>query len=185
MSVTKEENSIIFSDYPVSKYGKKFEYWLTPEGIQLIAGWRNSGLTIKATCEKMGVDVRTFRSWCKKYSELDDAIKVSKELADTRVVDALYKRAIGYTYDEITRELVEGKLVVTKVVTKTTPPDVKAALEWLYNRNSDKWRRQQEELNPSLPNILAAKDILISIRDKVEEADGIDVDFEEVISDEN
>ena len=64
--------------------------------------------------------------------------------------NALYKRAVGYTYNEVTRESVkdqatgEDSLQVTKVVTKQVAPDTTAQIFWLKNRRPDRWRNRPE-----------------------------------------
>lgn len=69
---------------------------------------------------------------------------------DAEVENALYKRAVGYTYNEVTRESVkdqatgEESLQVTKVVTKQVMPDTTAQIFWLKNRRPDRWRNRPE-----------------------------------------
>lgn len=169
------EDSVVFADYPVTKYGNKFQFWTSAEGIKLVAGWRRNGLTINEICRKISVDPRTFRSWQKKFPELSEALCVSKEVSDINVTNSLYKRACGYDYQEVTQELVEGELRVTKVVKKHVPGDVKAALSWLYSRQSQLWRASQEPLDTNGPELLAAQDVLVEIR---KAADGaIDTEY--------
>lgn len=165
-----EEHSFAFTDYPVGKYSRKIDWWTSEKGIQLIAGWRQAGCTIEEITQKMGVDKRTFRSWRKKCPKLEDALVLSKEIANVQVINSLYQRAVGIEYDEITRELVEGEMMVTKIVTKFIPPDVKACLAYLYNRDSQYWRAIQQPIDTDTPAILNADDILINIRDVAERA---------------
>ena len=118
----------------------------------------------------MGVDKRTFRSWRKKCPALEDALVLSKEIATVQVVNSLYQRAVGMEYDEVTRELVEGEMRVTKIVTKYIPPDVKAILAFLYNRDSQNWRAIQQPIDTDTPAILNADDVLVNIRNIAEKA---------------
>lgn len=165
-----EEHTVAFTDYPVGKYSRKIDWWTSERGIQLIAGWRQAGCTIEEITQKMGVDKRTFRSWRKKCPALEDALVLSKEIATVQVVNSLYQRAVGMEYDEVTRELVEGEMRVTKIVTKYIPPDVKAILAFLYNRDSQNWRAIQQPIDTDTPAILNADDVLVSIRDMAEKA---------------
>ena len=72
--------------------------------------------------------------------------KKGQEVIDIEVENALLKRALGYEYDEVTREMTyapDGEptgLAVTKVVTKRERPDVTAQIFWLKNRRPDLWR---------------------------------------------
>src|SRR5690606_28179751 len=100
--------------------------------------------------KKLGVAYSTFREYVKKYPALAAALKRGKEVADVEVENALFKRAIGYTYDEVTQEAAtdpdtgDQVLTVTKVVTKEVQPDVTAQIFWLKNRRPDKWRDKQD-----------------------------------------
>lgn len=94
----------------------------------------------------------------KKNPLFSEALKKGKAKADTEVVKSLYKRALGFNYDEVTYEksnvgglgigISKGKIdkikhvdtYKTKIVTKLVVPDVLAQIFWLKNRQSDKWR---------------------------------------------
>ena len=102
----------------------------------------------------------------KAYPEIAEALKRGKEVVDILVENALLKRALGYRYDEITREIAmsaDGEangLAVTKVVTKEVQPDVTAQIFWLKNRKPDKWRdrpEQERDPNEGVPQIVAVR----------------------------
>lgn len=124
----------------------KVEKWLTPEGLTLLGGWAREGLTDEQLANNMSISRSTLNEWKKKYSDISDTLKKNKEIADYEVENALYKRALGYSYDEVTREKVRDALtgayemVETKRVTKEVQPDVGAIMAWLKNRRPDKWR---------------------------------------------
>lgn len=158
------DKKVVFSDYPTNKYAKKVDWWTSPEGIELIKGWRQCGCTYKEITEHMGVDIRTFRSWRKKYPELEEALVIGMEITNTRVVNALYKKAVGFYYDESIEELVEGEMRTTKIYHKYSPPDVKAILSWLYNRASNMWRAIQPTIDVSTDMLNAFDEVLVSIR---------------------
>ena len=114
----------------------KYEYWLTPEGLLKIEGWARDGLTDEHIANSMGVNKATLYRWKEKYCDICNALKRGKEVVDRQVENALLKRALGYTYEEITYEGgVETKRVVKEVV-----PDTTAQIFWLKNRKPDKWR---------------------------------------------
>ncbi|MDE6441214.1 MAG: PBSX family phage terminase large subunit, partial [Clostridia bacterium] len=87
----------------------------------------------------------TYFEYKKGFSEFSESLKETKEYVDGLVENALLKRALGYAYDETTRENREGKLVTTKIVTKQVIPDVTAQIYWLKNRRADKWREKIEK----------------------------------------
>lgn len=80
----------------------------------------------------------TLNKWKHDHPEFSESIKRGKEIADVEVVEALRKRAIGYSYDEIkTEESDQGKKKT--VTTKEVVPDTTAQIFWLRNRQPDKW----------------------------------------------
>ncbi|PXX78464.1 helix-turn-helix domain-containing protein [Dielma fastidiosa] len=121
----------------------KYDYWLTDDGLQLLAGWARSGLTDEQIAHNMGIAVSTLYEWKKRYSEISEVLKNNKEIADIAVENALYKRAIGYSYTETTKE--DGKVI--KTVEKEVVPDTTAQIFWLKNRQPERWRDKQEIQN--------------------------------------
>lgn len=73
-----------------------------------------------------------------------EALKKGKEVVDIQVENALLKRALGYEFVEVTKELAETGLIVTKKVTKQQAPDTTAAIFWLKNRKPNEWRDKKE-----------------------------------------
>lgn len=138
-----------YVDFPGDLQGqkKRKEFWLSEEGLILIAGWRRRGvpLTTIAT-EYIGVSKTAWWGWYRGSEELRKACAVAKDVADATVENALFRKAVGYDYTETVEELVEGELVLTKRYTRHMPPDTKAILSWLYNRLPNLWRSIQEPL---------------------------------------
>lgn len=90
------------------------------------------------------VSETTVKDWYKRYPEFLTSVKAGKSGADMNVAEGFYKRATGIEFTEVTRELLEDRLTVTKEVTKLIPPDAGAALNWLKNRQPDDWRDKVE-----------------------------------------
>lgn len=132
----------------------KYHEWLTPEGLLKLEGWARDGLTDEQIALNMGVKRQTLYDWKNKYPDISDALKKGKEVIDRHVESALLKRALGYQYDEVTKEADKvldeetGKLktvmVETKRVTKEVQGDVTAQIFWLKNRKPDQWRDKQD-----------------------------------------
>lgn len=122
--------------------------------LLLIEAWARDGMIEEDIAKKLGVAYSTFRTYRDRYSALSAALKRGQEVADVEVENALFKRALGYTYDEVTKEAgtvqdpetgeLVNAMVVTKRVTKEVQPDVTAQIFWLKNRRPDKWRDKQE-----------------------------------------
>lgn len=118
----------------------KYHRWLEPEGLLLIEGWARDGLIDEQIAHNMGINAATLYDWKNKYTEISEALKKGKEVVDRLVENALLKRALGYSYTEITYEGgVETKRVVKEVV-----PDTTAQIFWLKNRKPEDWRDKRE-----------------------------------------
>lgn len=119
---------------------RKYEYWLTPEGLIKLEGWARDGLTDDQIAKNIGINRDTLYRWKKAHSDISDALKRGKEVIDRQVENALLKRALGYTYDEVTFE--DG--VEVKRVRKQVVPDTTAQIFWLKNRKPEDWRDKRE-----------------------------------------
>lgn len=121
----------------------KYEYWLTPDGLLRLEAYARDGLTDQQISEKVGINPATLYDWKKKYPEISESLKRGKEVVDIEVENALFKRAIGYRYQEIkTEDTAEGEKVTTTI--KEVVPDVTAQIFWLKNRKPDQWRDKQD-----------------------------------------
>ena len=122
----------------------KYQEWLTKEGLLRLQGWARDGLTDEQIAENIGINVCTLYDWKNKYPNIADALKDGKDVADRQVENALFKSALGYTFDEVTKELKDDELVVTKVVHKEVQPNTTAQIFWLKNRKRAEWRDRVE-----------------------------------------
>lgn len=121
----------------------KIKEWLEEDNLILLEGWARDGLTEDQIAKNMGITRTTLWEWKKKEANILNALKKGKEVADFEVENALFKRALGYKYDEITYE--DG--VEIKRVTKEVVPDTTAQIFWLKNRKKEQWREKQEYSN--------------------------------------
>ncbi|MCL4592948.1 transposase [Fusobacterium nucleatum YWH7053] len=112
-----------------------------------IEAWKRDGLTDEQICNNLNISIQTFYTYKSKYIEFFEAIKKGKEVADIEVENALFKRAIGYKYKEVIKEVKEidgKKSTYIKEVTKEMPGDVAAQIFWLKNRKPSKWKDKQD-----------------------------------------
>lgn len=124
----------------------KYETDVKPRLIEIEA-WKRDGLTDEQICNNLNISIQTFYTYKSKYIEFFEAIKKGKEVADIEVENALFKRAIGYKYKEVIKEVKEingKKITYVKEVIKEMPGDVGAQIFWLKNRKSNKWKDKQD-----------------------------------------
>jgi len=91
------------------------------------------GLTNDEMAIAFGVAPRLFRQWREDDPELAAAVFAGRERADGEVVRALYKKAVGYEYDEDFATVRKERIIRT-TLTKHVPPDTTACIYWLNNR---------------------------------------------------
>lgn len=78
-----------------------------------------------------------------RYNNLTTAIKKNKAVADSKVVRALFERALGYEHPEDKFFCHNGKVIIAPT-TKHYPPDTAACFIWLKNRDPENWKDKQE-----------------------------------------
>lgn len=100
------------------------------------------GAILSEIADCFGVTTRTLSNWLNEYPELRDAIDVGNDVFNPRVERALAERAIGF-YVDVEEMFVVDKKLEKKTVRKYYPPDVTAAIFFLKNRLSDRWRDVQ------------------------------------------
>ena len=109
-----------------------------PEYCELALNQCLLGATNEQLGAFFGVTGRTIGNWITTIPEFADAVRSGRDVADARVASGLYKRAVGYTY-ESTRTMVNG--AEERIVKQTVhcPPDVRACIHWLHNRQRRLW----------------------------------------------
>jgi len=137
---------------------------LEPDNLTQIEGWAREGLTREQIAHNIGINVKTLWEWESKYDPISNALKRGMAPVDIEVENMLLKRAMGYTYTEITEEVytydeIDPKTGKPKVkekhvkrVTKEIPPDTTAQIFWLKNRRPDLWRDRHEN-DVSIKNV--------------------------------
>ena len=105
-------------------------------------------MTDEQLAQKMGISTSTLYEWKNRYPELSEALKRGKEVVDIMVENALLKRALGYSYVEVTTKESDTGNEVKRVV-KEVLPDVTAQIFWLKNRRPDIWRDSNAVRTPN------------------------------------
>jgi hypothetical protein len=123
----------------------KYDEWLTEDGLLLVSAWARDGLTMLQIAENIGIAESTFYEWRERFPEFRECLRKSRELADILVENALFKRAVGYSYTE-KETVTDAKGVRTKVIEKQMAPDVGAQAFWLKNRRPAIWKERRAEI---------------------------------------
>ena len=98
---------------------KKFDYWLTNDGLVLLSGWARDGCSDEQIASFIGVSPHTLQIWKNKFDQIAAALALSREAADYEVEDALRKNALA--------------------------GNTTAQIFWLKNRRPDKWQDKPSE----------------------------------------
>jgi transposase-like protein len=132
----------------------KWEQLEMAHKLDIVEGWARDGATDKEMMEALGISNQTFYNWKRLHPEFAEALRKGKEIIDRQVETALFKRATGYQYDEVTRQLAEKynpetgeteeMLIEVKRVTKEVPADTTAAIFWLKNRKPEQWKDKKQ-----------------------------------------
>ena len=134
----------------------KYREWLQEDNLLRIEGWARQGLTDEQIASNMGISTATFYNWRNKHVEILESLKKGKAPVDFEVENALYKRAVGFEYEEVETlyEEVNGeKKKKVKRTKRTALPDTSAIIFWLKNRKPEQWRK----MNPTVENKLKAE----------------------------
>lgn len=114
-----------------------------PEYAKQAAKLCELGATDIELADFFEVNTTTIYEWRNQYPEFSKAVIAGKEMADARVERAFYNRAVGYTFDSEKIFQFQGE-IIRAPSREHVPPDAGAAMNWLKNRQPDKWRDKQE-----------------------------------------
>lgn len=101
------------------------------------------GATDAQLADFFDVSISTVALWKVEHPEFSDAIRLQKEIANERVEQSLYRRAMGYEHDETDIRVI-GQEILQTPIRKHYPPDSTAMIFWLKNRKPDEWREKSE-----------------------------------------
>lgn len=102
------------------------------------------GATDRDVAEFFEVAESTVQQWKIVHPDFSEALKVGKETADNRVVQSLYRRATGYSYDAVKIFKPKGEAPTIVPYVEHVPPDPTSMIFWLKNRDKANWRDKVE-----------------------------------------
>jgi len=144
--------------------------------LRAIAKSMQLGASTGAACEAAKINRITLWRWRKQDKKVNEFILRLIDHQIQVVEDALYKRAVGYRYEEETkeREIGTSEKKTAKIVVKEVVPDVTACMFILMNRASDRWSDKRALVNQTIVNRLEQNNnVSVVSKLKDEELDGI------------
>lgn len=140
-----------------------------PEYCKLAHNYCLLGATKAQLAQFFEVTSRTIDNWLATIPEFRDEVQRGRNIADAKVADSLYRRAVGYEHEV---EGVFGRPGQMRVVRykKCHPPQTEACIHWLRNRRPQDWGGR---LRPALQEQArqeAAADVVVEQRPVVEPA---------------
>ena len=142
-----------------------YEKYEINKKAEQIKAWCRNGATDIIIAKKLHIGKTTLHRLKTLFPEFKELLKTGKEDADNLVENALFKRAVGYEYEETTQEIRIGKdgeaqPAVIKKTKKFIPPDTTAQIFWMKNRRPEQWRDKQvmehEVDNPFIQALMEA-----------------------------
>lgn len=135
----------------------KYESQVKPRLLEIEA-WCRDGATDEDIAKNLHIALSTLGEYKKKFPEFSETIKNTKAVADIKVENALFKRAVGYTakvvkhvkvkridFDpETGRKTGEHEELVPVEEEVHIPADTTAQIYWLNNRKREVWKQKQE-----------------------------------------
>jgi hypothetical protein len=97
------------------------------------------------------VSPRTIDNWLQSHQAFADAVRRGRLIADGDVAHGLYRRAVGYTYTANKVLQWDGEPFTVPYAVHS-PPDVRAAMFWLRNRQPSRWREDRKLPDDAVPD---------------------------------
>lgn len=129
------------------KRGRKCKYdeYVRPF-IPKIKEWAASGATEKEICIALGVGLSSFYEYKKAFPELAKALRTGRQPVILNVKAALYKKAVGFTYEEKKGVKKGSETVGVEVYQRQCLPDPVACAMILRNYDPE-WSDKDSKTN--------------------------------------
>ena len=148
--------------------------WLTPENLVLIRGMACIGKGHEQIAACMGISLNTLRRWQKRYPEIAAALAFDKDNADLAVMEALHRKAVGYTtplkktyklkrteFDpDSGKKVLEYEELQTGIDETHVPADTRAEIFWLQNRRAKDWGEDKGEEESESGGVIALPPVM-------------------------
>jgi hypothetical protein len=124
-----------------TKMGRPSKY--RPEFATQAKQFAKLGATDAEISRFLEIDTATLWRWKAAHPDFCNALKAGKDVADDRVQQSLFQRAVGYSHEavKIFANPRTGENVVVPFI-EHFAPDTTACIFWLKNRRKDEWRER-------------------------------------------
>ena len=122
----------------MAKRGRKSKYETHVKSrFDEITAWLEEGLTDKEIYPRLGIGKNAFYKYKNDYEELRDLLKKGRVQKVEQLKNSLFKKAIGFSYQEKKEIRESNGDVRIEIYTKTSLPDPTAALILLKHWDKD------------------------------------------------
>lgn len=112
-----------------------------------IRRWCEIGATDKEIIEMLGISTSAFYAYQNKHSEFMELLKSSRKKPVMEIKAALYRRAVGFTYEEVRETYSDKDGLVRTTITKPALPDPASAMILLKHWAKDEgWTNDPAQL---------------------------------------
>jgi len=144
---TVERSSIVKDVYTWK--GRPSNSKFTPSAQKCMEKLYKKGWTDVEVADFLEITETTISLWKKTHKEFFAQVYDWKDEADSKVEEALYNRALGYSHPETRVMSVsdgkdQGSHIEKIEIERHYPPDTKAIEFWLKNRRGKYWKEKQE-----------------------------------------
>lgn len=112
-----------------------------------IAQWCEIGATDKEIIEMLGISTSAFYDYKQRHSEFSELLKRSRRKPVMEIKAALYRRAVGFTYEEVRETYSDKDGRVRTTITKPALPDPASAMILLKHwAKEEGWTNDPQQL---------------------------------------
>lgn len=113
---------------------------------EMVFQLRLMGASNRMIANACNVSEVTINDWTNNHHKMipifSEAMRRGAELADARVAESMYHRAIGYSHPDEKIVVTRDEGVVAVPIVKHYPPDASAGIFWLTNRQKGLWHNR-------------------------------------------
>lgn len=125
-----------------------YTQWIERAGLEKIANWASEGCTMPELANNMGITKTTLYEWCRRFPDIQDAIKKGRAMSCECVENALFRSALGMAEEVTDTEETITRKDGTEEVRKRhavvhLAPNVTAQIFYLKTRAG--WSEKQPE----------------------------------------